>query len=161
MRFYEITEARRNAKHPSQERLSPAQTVLKYKDAGDDYFITFTDLPKVGFNPTSPFSTPLGVYCYPITPFAKRLKEDDDIETFTSKFPFASDRTYFFILRAKKPMVVAQKYNQKMYDTDLQKLEEITKRDDLHFEPDDKTKHTPFGLIWENLFQVSQYYPKS
>lgn len=137
MRFYEITEARRNATHPSQQRLSPAQTLLKYKNAGDDYFITFTDLPKVGINPQSPYGTPIGIYCYPIKPFAARMKDDHSIGQFSSKFPFASDRKYFFILRATKPMVIAQEYSEYRYKKDIEKLKNITQRHDLDFEPSD------------------------
>lgn len=67
-------------------------TISKY--ANGQYYITFSDIAKVGVNPLSNFNTPLGVYCYPLT---KEIFDDYK----SGQLPFASDRKYVCIFAPK------------------------------------------------------------
>lgn len=50
MRFYEISEARRNPNNPAQQRVPITHILLKYAD-DPSYYLSFTSLPKIGINP--------------------------------------------------------------------------------------------------------------
>lgn len=47
------------------KKYSTNDILLKYINE-DGVYVTFTEINKVGINPTSEFETPLGIYCYPI-----------------------------------------------------------------------------------------------
>ena len=72
MHIKEIVEARKNPE------LNPKESVNKQlKDLYDattdtipgsnikNLFVSFTDLDKLGINPTSRYNTPIGIYAYP------------------------------------------------------------------------------------------------
>lgn len=60
-----------------------------------DYFVTFTDINKVGVNPGSEYNTPIGIYAYALDNRILRQLEDGTV-------PFASDANYVSILK-KRP----------------------------------------------------------
>lgn len=53
-------------------------------------FVTFTTVDKVGINPGSTYSTPLGIYCYPLAYVIGRIKNDVINVPFAGKAPFLS-----------------------------------------------------------------------
>jgi len=60
-----------------------------------EYFMQFSDVNKLGINPSSKYNTPLGIYSYPITKQIFRL--------FTKgKLPFAQDRKYIIVFKPKE-----------------------------------------------------------
>ena len=60
-----------------------------------EYFMQFSDINKLGINPSSKYNTPLGIYSYPITKQIFRL--------FTKgKLPFAQDRKYIIVFKPKE-----------------------------------------------------------
>lgn len=75
MRLNEL-EARRNPELNFDGRLNDRRSsafgyLSQFKPiSGDDptYFVTFTEIPKVGINPQSKYQTPIGIYTYPIVP---------------------------------------------------------------------------------------------
>lgn len=101
MRLNELFEARRNADVNFDGRLNDRRSsafgfLSQFKaPTGDDpnYFVTFTEIPKVGINPMSKYQTPIGIYTYPITP--------EIIMGHTQKqLPFAGDEKYISVVQA-------------------------------------------------------------
>lgn len=78
-------------------------------------FITFTNINKVGINPSSTFNTPLGIYAYPLRAFWSNIEEDT--------IPFGSDRPYVSLLLVNKnAKILNNNYSWNDYDQDLLKL---------------------------------------
>ncbi|PNX49196.1 MAG: hypothetical protein BV459_00555 [Thermoplasmata archaeon M11B2D] len=80
-------------------RARTAETLLKYKTKKHVY-VSFSPINKLGVNPKSNWSTPQGVYAYPIGKFA------DDIREYLSSgmgainvFPYAGDRPHVFVVK--------------------------------------------------------------
>jgi hypothetical protein len=141
MRYHEINEARRN---PEQNpKISILDVLSRYKDR-DDVFISFTEDvgqqshnngrntsgAKLGIKPRSHFSTPLGIYAYPLkqswTEYVqpKIGKErglfDQTLKTF---FPFASERpnAYLFEIDPSANIITAD-YAKSDFLKDAEKL---------------------------------------
>lgn len=108
-----LMELRRN---PELNPKVPAlKSLEKYKD-DDSYFITFTSIEKVGLNPKTPFSTPVGVYAY-------KLKDVYD-ELLEKNYLFGVDRPYVNVLQINTNKVLdLENYSNKQQD--IEKLKKI------------------------------------
>lgn len=126
-RFKEfIAEARRN---PEQNpKISAYEALLPYKDDPTTY-ISFTTEEKVGINPQSKFNTPLGIYCYPLK--EAWGKYDIGLNKDLTGLPFAADRPFVWVLRAKPTDGFVNDmytdYGSNNYDTDVKILQKIFK----------------------------------
>lgn len=60
---YEVDGARRNPE--LNKKISIIDQLSPYKD-DPSYFISFTDINKIGLNPSTTYDTPLGIYTYPL-----------------------------------------------------------------------------------------------
>lgn len=108
-----IFELRRNPE--LNPKISALDALKKYKD-DDSYFITFTTIEKVGLNPRSPFSTPVGLYAY-------KLKDVYD-ELESKNYLFGVDRPFVNVIQLTTSRVLdLENYSNK--STDLQKLRKI------------------------------------
>lgn len=103
-------------KNPELNPKVPAlKSLEKYKD-DDSYFITFTSIEKVGLNPKTPFSTPVGVYAY-------KLKDVYD-ELLEKNYLFGVDRPYVNVLQINTNKVLdLENYSNKQQD--IEKLKKI------------------------------------
>lgn len=111
--LYELGEARRN---PEKNPKVPAIDALKkYKD-DPSYFITFTSIEKVGLNPKTPYSTPVGLYAY---------KLDDVFDDLRDKnYLFGKDRFFVNVLKLNTNKVMdLENYDSK--ESDLNKLKSL------------------------------------
>lgn len=108
-----LMELRRN---PELNPKVPAlKSLEKYKD-DDSYFITFTSIEKVGLNPKTPFSTPVGVYAY-------KLKDVYD-ELLEKNYLFGVDRPYVNVLQINTNKILdLENYSNKQQD--IEKLKKI------------------------------------
>lgn len=101
MRLTELFEARRNADVNTDGRLNDRMSsafgfLSQFKPITGDlpnYFVTFTELPKVGINPRSKYQTPLGIYTYPIVPQIIRAHTDKTL-------PFAGEENYISVVQS-------------------------------------------------------------
>jgi hypothetical protein len=98
-----------------EPRLNPTKNVtdqLKeiYSSHGDDVYVSFSNIPKVGINPksltyTDPSitqePTPVGIYAYPIKYVLDNVQENDDFDS----LPYAGDRRYLLILKPKSKVI--------------------------------------------------------
>ena len=92
-----IVETRRIYKR--LPKVSAYKELEPYKNK-DDYYISFTSVEKIGINPQSQFSTPLGIYAYPLKEAWNRYDIDTDKEV-GKAVPFAGDRPHVWLLKLK------------------------------------------------------------
>lgn len=108
-----LNELRRNPE--LNPKISAVQSLAKYKD-DDSYFITFTSIEKVGLNPKSPFSTPVGLYAYKLKDVYADLEDKN--------YLFGVDRPFVNVIQLNTSKVLdLENYNNK--EQDLQKLKKI------------------------------------
>jgi|688.fasta_scaffold00172_83 hypothetical protein len=97
MKLSELFEARRN---PEQNlRVSAAQQLMKYKD-DPNIFIHFSPIIKLGVYPKSSWTTPIGIYFYPLKTFWEQYKLNE-----------TSDLSKTFTYGASMPYIHVIKYN--------------------------------------------------
>ena len=127
MYIKEITEARKNPE------LNPKESVNKQlKDLYDattdiipgsnikNLFVSFTDLDKLGINPTSRYNTPIGIYAYPAEYVLKKIGEKQS----TQFLPFAGDKPWVNIFRATGNVVDLDGIPSKDYPRYLKMLKD-------------------------------------
>ncbi len=66
---------------------------LREVSQNENFFVTFTEINKVGINPTTLWSDPLGVYAYPLKDIFPLLEE--------LRCPFGANRPYCHLLEAR------------------------------------------------------------
>jgi hypothetical protein len=95
--------------------LNPTKSVTDqleeiYSSYGDDVYVSFSEIPKVGINPKSSYytdpvisneSTPVGIYAYPLKYVLDNVQEKDDFES----LPYGGDRRYLLILKPKSKVI--------------------------------------------------------
>jgi hypothetical protein len=160
MHIKEIVEARKNPE------LNPKESVNKQlKDLYDattdtipgsnikNLFVSFTDLDKLGINPTSKYNTPIGIYAYPAEYVLKKIGEKDS----TEKLPFAGDKPWVNIFRATGNVVDLDTIDSDTVSQYLKTLKDTFVDKKI---PDDEFKHifkqagtgathrTRSGILW-------------
>lgn len=160
MYIKEITEARKNPE------LNPKESVNKQlKDLYDattdtipgsnikNLFVSFTDLDKLGINPTSGYNTPIGIYAYPAEYVLKKIGEKQS----TQLLPFAGDKPWVNIFRATGNVVDLDTIDSDTVSQYLKTLKDTFVDKKI---PDDEFKHifnqagigathrTRSGILW-------------
>jgi hypothetical protein len=137
MRAIQIIEARSNpALNIGGKIGSTFSDISDFYD--DDTYVSLTALPKLGFNPLSSYSTPLGVYAYPLGD--KTIQDQLETET----LPFAGKQPYINVLRAQVDVVDLRwdfkyfAYLSDLYDAYLLKHLRINLPSDANLEKDRK-----------------------
>ncbi len=152
-KFSDLVEER---KYPDLNKRIPAFDYINDKGyVGPDYFITFTDLVKVGVNPHSEHNTPNGVYCFP----SKIL---GTLGGAMYNVPYAKTAKYIHIIKIKSRHGVVdplESYSSGDFKKDISKLKNFYKSRIPSFRDDefdymvsmgkvDSTHNFPFGWIW-------------
>lgn len=153
MRYRELNEVRRN---PDQNpKTDPISVLEKYNNYG--YYMSYTAIDKLGLNPKSGYSTPIGIYSYPII--------DGVISGIISaknmtRVPYMGEAPYVWIFKPKNPDrgLIIGDYTGDDYDNDTAKLyNHINKKntriagvfDEFREIAENESKHqTPAGYIW-------------
>jgi hypothetical protein len=116
--------ARRN---PEQNRKVPAWEYLSKWREDPDVYISFTTIDKIGVNPDSQYSTPLGIYTYPLQ--TAWWEYGIGTNKSLSEIPFAGTEPHIWVLRLKdKPHFVEDlytKYGSNKFDKDVKTLKKI------------------------------------
>lgn len=124
MKYVYVTSARRNPESNIKQNRNAELT--KYydldKEAGSPqhslYYVSLTSLPKVGVNPNNRFSTPTGIYTYPISYAYERILKNT--------LPYAGERKYIQVLRLQSKRVLCDvNYTRSDYKKDAEKLERL------------------------------------
>jgi hypothetical protein len=83
-----------------------------------DVFVTFVDVLKLGINPMSEWDHPVGVYFYPVSEIISGKAANNG-----HMIPFAAQRPYAFLVRAKGNMLELQDYTVDDLDRDIERIE--------------------------------------
>lgn len=126
MNFKTLYEARRN---PEQNpKFSTWDIIKKYLDKGDEnIFLTFSNIPKIGINPKSEWSTPSGFYAYQIDSWGfYGLDVENSTKPLSEIFPYAGDRKYLIFTALKNSAIVLKisSYTMDNYEQDVLKIRE-------------------------------------
>ena len=94
----------------------------------DNAFVSFTEEDKLGIKPSYDYKTktPLGIYCYPIKlAFEYYVKKSKSKYNFIDNIPFASNRKYLTIFKAKdSSKLINSNYTKEDFSIDFNKLKE-------------------------------------
>lgn len=118
-----------------EEKSSPVEVLEKYKD-NPAVYLSFTSIieprqqsvgdnpiskktNKLGVNPLSQYSTPIGIYNYPVKAFWSNIKNYN--------FPFANNNPVVWVFEAKNPerVIYGSTYTDSDYDRDVEILHDI------------------------------------
>lgn len=117
-----LTEARRN---PDMNPKISAYEALKPYSKDDRYFISFTQLDKLGINPKSRYETPLGIYTYPLSTIWKEYRVEQT-RSVGEAVPFAGDNPYIWLVKvnpgARFIKDMYSDYGSDYYDRDMRVL---------------------------------------
>lgn len=91
----------------SEQAKKILEDIAKYVDKGNTY-IHFGNVPKVGIYPASPYSTPVGIYSYPLTARIYDLLVKDQI-------PFMGDAKYLYVLQMENLLELDHQVDYKKY----------------------------------------------
>jgi hypothetical protein len=114
--------ARRN---PDQNPKFPAyKRIIELGYTTDEYFFSYTQLKKVGINPSSGYDTPNGVYCFPAKEILKKTHGK------MSNVPHVGDIKYIYVLKKTSEGIVdpLESYSKSSFKKDMKKIESIIKR---------------------------------
>lgn len=159
-----LTEKR---SHPElNKKNSVLDTLEKYKD-DPSYFVSFTNIEKVGINPVNKFSTPIGVYSYNLKDLWNDWKAGD--------YFFGKDRPYVNLIKVDTDKVLnVDSYKLKKKDLNFlkNKYEQYNKSktsfsDFLKNIKSNNSKDTlykvksPGSLIWKATEELSKMIKNS
>lgn len=96
------------------EHVDARDALAPYRNDPNIY-ISYTDVPKIGINPQSPYNTPLGVYAYPLREMWPSVEKH--------QVPFAAERPYINVIRAVGNVVELTDYSDADYARDVERLE--------------------------------------
>ena len=125
MKLLEVLPLLEARKNPEQNpRLSAYDQLLKYKD-NPNVYISMTELPKLGINPTSLWDTPNGIYCYPLQAIWRVYKVD--AARTLSELPFKMNAPYIqvFEWNGKGNVVNISAYSESDLTRDVNKLKKM------------------------------------
>lgn len=97
MKLSQIIEAEVDPKTGEVHRWVDRDKLLR-KYAGDEsVFVSFSDVNKLGLNPSSDYDTPIGIYAYPVDYVIERSLTNQR----SFNVPFASDRKFIIVFRVR------------------------------------------------------------
>lgn len=121
MRYVEIAEVRRN---PEQNPKTSINAILQdYLNQAEQFpgapisnlFVSFTNLPKLGINPRSEYTTPNGIYAYPVNFVMSKTKLSRSMNV----LPFAGSSPWANIFRVNPDanIIVLQNVSKAMLES--------------------------------------------
>lgn len=155
MRYNEISEARRNPEL-NKHRDRGVRTVVQmlHNRRTDNVGISMTELPKLGINPKTEYSTPVGVYFYPAYYY---------IDEYGS-VPFKEDAPYIQVFEFDYGKLLStHDYTESDYDRDVNSLmanypDAVSEIKQLYSQAEDEAKiKIPAGYIWYITYKLSTW----
>lgn len=145
------------------ERKSTLDKIINYID--DDYFVSFTNIEKVGINPRSVHTTPNAVYAYPLSSKIIQNQLSGNIDHIKYVFPYAADTTWVNILQAVQPLQEVSDYTEKQFKKDMSlviDISEFTYEDIVNmFGKELAYMDHPFEKLWYVTEHISKIRGKN
>lgn len=130
------------------ESLKPLEKFIG-SDENPKFFFTMTEINKIGINPKSTYSTPLGIYCYPLTrDYYNKLVNND--------LPFVKEKPYIGVFTLNVSTFNMKNYSEANLEADkntIKTMYGIAERDCLNAFEDSKFD-TPISKLW-NLTRLT------
>lgn len=142
--------------------VSSTQVVKKYLDYPDasDYYISFTDIDKIGINPQSGYNTPIGIYTYPVVEFFEKYRPKED-EPIGKAAPFAGKAPYVNIIRnnhkGKFIEDISATYTKADLERDIQWIAENKQREVITGPRDTAIAHRMNSVLMNMGYKYSNY----
>lgn len=148
-----IEEARKGGEEKNPH-ISIMKALDKYKD-NPDIFVTYTSIEKVGVNPQTQFSTPIGVYAYPLKEMYKLYANKG---TGSFDVPWAGNMPYVSVLKRKGKYIddIGVSYSSADYSKDIKVLYKycIGKLQSAKFENDTNNEKINKDLLIYEFLKV-------
>ncbi len=110
-----IDELRSNPSINIHDKTSKVWDILNEYTMDNRYYISMTDLPKIGINPLSQFTTtPIGIYAYPIN-FLSRFSSLEEL-------PYAGDARYVNLIKSNNQNRLRYDTNPEEYRSKFSKI---------------------------------------
>jgi len=112
-----------------QYRWGEQQKLLKdlISRYGDNLYLSFTSIEKLGINPMSTYNTPIGIYAYPASYVLSMTRgggrDDDTLWSPDQDLPFAGEKPYIQVFTARNPEKVIHCYHAEEYQIKSPKAE--------------------------------------
>lgn len=167
-------EARRNPE--LNPKVSAYQRIKqRYEKEGDDLYVSFTAIDKLGINPTSRYDTPIGIYAYPASYVLKTVHPDHEN---MNRLPFAGNQPYVNIFSSKVNIIDVNKMSLSEMRTYTEKLKEVYLKLDksgndwktkvdiieeifLRAEKNARFSDSPSGQFWYISMNIARLLQKS
>jgi hypothetical protein len=133
-----LIQEKRRAEKAGVPQEKSFDSIKQYVDKG--YFFHFSNLNKLGINPTSKYNTPLGIYGYPLN-----AKMFTDLKN--DYIPFASERLYIHIFAPKEPNTIlnTETYSDSEYEYDKNEIKNMLSQEVI--KEIDKGNYRLLGLV--------------
>ncbi len=112
-----LSEERRNPEF--NPKISSYEQLKPYSN-DRSFFITFTEIEKLGINPSSRFTTPIGIYTYPLKEVWSKY-DIDEKRSLKKSLPFAGGRPYVWLLKSREDQTAIKdidSYSQSLLEKD-------------------------------------------
>lgn len=113
-----LEESKRRNADSYQPDFITAEVIEKFLDK-DGWYISFTNIPKLGINPTTVYNTPMAIYAYPIKEAYNFYSNNEVGNTvssgaiFVQSLPFGNEAKYAWIFNLKPEANAITLYNDK------------------------------------------------
>ena len=138
IKLSEILFEENKYKKETGEKLPNWQEKLKTYEASKEYFVHFSNVPRIALYIINKFDTPIGFYAYPLD--------------FSKMKNFAVDRPYAIVFKLKPNAKILdlKNYNETQYASDLAKLKDKYKINDpqINYWKSKARIQSPAGFLW-------------
>lgn len=110
----------------------------------EDYFISFTQIDKLGINPRSEYNTPLGIYTYPVEEFFEKYIHNARLKKLKNNYnlrigefaPFAGDTPYAWVIKVNRNAGkfiddIGETYTKRDFEEDIDFIKQKLIKKDL------------------------------
>lgn len=92
------------------------------KNNTGNYFVSVTEIDKLGINPSSKYNTPLGVYAYPLQYVVDTIQDGS-----LNRLPFAGSQNFVNVFKANGNIIDISKFSNELYEEYITKLKQVVK----------------------------------
>lgn len=116
-----LCEMRSNYHLNPKTSINDKLTEINKNNTGN-YFVSMTEIDKLGINPSSKYNTPLGVYAYPLQYVVDTIQNGS-----LKRLPFAGSQNFVNVFKANGNIIDISKFSIELYDEYIIKLKQVVK----------------------------------
>lgn len=116
-----LCEIRSNYHLNPKTSINDKLTEINKNNTGN-YFVSMTEIDKLGINPSSKYNTPLGIYSYPLQYVVDKIQNGS-----LNRLPFAGNQNFVNVFRVNGNIIDIGKFSIELYEEYITKLKQIIK----------------------------------